>query len=59
MKTHIYSIVDQDGYILYTIKSQPTNRDFDDEAKACIVPLFPAISEIYGSKIYYTDAIEG
>ena len=59
MKTHIYSIVDQDGYILYTIKSQPTNRNFDDEAKTSITPLFPAISEIYESKIYYTNAIEG
>tara|TARA_R110000787_G_scaffold86695_2_gene184831 strand:- start:279 stop:452 length:174 start_codon:yes stop_codon:yes gene_type:complete len=55
MKTHFYSIVDQDGYILYTIKSQPTNRNFDDEAKFSITPIFPIISEMYGSKIYYTE----
>lgn len=59
MKTHIYSIVDEDGYILYTIKSQPTNRNFDDEAKDSIVPLFPIISKMYESKIYYTNALEG
>ena len=59
MNEHFYSIVDQDGYILYTIKSQPTNRNFDDEAKVSITPLLPIISKIYGSKVYYTDAIEG
>tara|TARA_R110000822_G_scaffold9430_1_gene36574 strand:+ start:511 stop:684 length:174 start_codon:yes stop_codon:yes gene_type:complete len=55
MKTHFYSIVDQDGYILYTIKSQPTNRNFDDEARVSITPILPIISDMYGSKIYYTE----
>ncbi len=55
MNQHDYFIVDSEGYILLTIKSQFTNRDFDAEAKVSIVPLLPVIAEQYGTdKVYYS-----
>ena len=55
MTKHKYFIVDNDGYILLTIESQNTTRDFDAEAKIAISPLLPVIANQYGlDAVYYT-----
>ena len=56
MNKHTYYIVDADGYILLTVESQYTNRDFDAEAKISISPLLPVIANQYGlDYVYYTN----
>ena len=56
MKQHKYFIVDFQGYILLTIISQNTNRNFDDEAEFSIVPLLPIIAAQYGlNKVFYSE----
>ena len=56
MNKHTYYIVDADGYILLTVESQYTNRDFDAEAKISISPLLPIIANQYGlDYVYYTN----
>ena len=55
MTKHTYYIVDADGYILLTVESQHTSRDFDTEAKISISPLLPIIANQYGlDAVYYT-----
>ena len=55
MNKHTYYIVDADGYILLTVESQNTARDFDAEAKISISPLLPVIANQYGlDAVYYT-----
>ncbi len=55
MNKHTYHIVDADGYILLTVESQYTARDFDAEAKISISPLLPVIANQYGlDAVYYT-----
>ncbi len=55
MNKHTYYIVDADGYILLTVESQNTARDFDTEAKISISPLLPVIANQYGlDAVYYT-----
>jgi hypothetical protein len=56
MTKHTYYIVDADGYILLTVESQFTTRDFDTEAKISIKPLLPVIAKQYGvDYVYYTN----
>lgn len=56
MNKHTYYIVDADGYILLTVESQYTARDFDTEAKISISPLLPVIANQYGlDAVYYTN----
>ena len=56
MTKHTYYIVDADGYILLTVESQYTTRDFDTEAKISISPLLPVIAKQYGlDYVYYTN----
>lgn len=55
MKKHTYYIVDTAGYVLLTVTSQNTARDFDAEAKLSISPLLPVIAEQYGvDAVYYS-----
>ena len=55
MTKHTYYIVDAEGYILLTVESQNTARDFDTEAKISISPLLPVIANQYGlDAVYYT-----
>tara|TARA_R100000544_G_C2183913_1_gene38262 strand:- start:245 stop:418 length:174 start_codon:yes stop_codon:yes gene_type:complete len=56
MNNHNYSIVDSKGYLLCEIKTQPTNANFDDNAKLFIVDLLPVIAKQYGvEKAFYAD----
>ena len=55
MNTHLYHIVDFEGFTLCEIISRPTNASFDDYAKSFIIDLLPVIAKQYGTKrAYYT-----
>ena len=56
MNQYTYYIVDNEGYILLTVISQPTNQRSDDEAKVSILPLLPVIAAQYGlDNVFYTE----
>tara|TARA_R110000744_G_scaffold356957_1_gene463739 strand:- start:1015 stop:1191 length:177 start_codon:yes stop_codon:yes gene_type:complete len=54
MNTHLYHIVDFEGFTLCEIISRPTNVSFDDYAKLYIIGLLPVIADQYGiERAYY------
>lgn len=55
MNQYTYYIVDADGDLLLTIKSQYTNKSYDAEAQATISPLLPIIAKTHGlDAVYYS-----
>tara|TARA_R110001599_G_scaffold11881_1_gene55944 strand:+ start:1319 stop:1495 length:177 start_codon:yes stop_codon:yes gene_type:complete len=58
MNTHLYHIVDFEGFTLCEIISRPTNSNFDDYAKSFIIDLLPVIAKQYGIKKAFYDGGE-
>jgi len=55
MQKHTYYILDLEGYVLLTVVSQTTARNFDDEAQLSICPLLPVVAKQYGlDKVFYS-----
>lgn len=53
MNTHLYHIVDFEGFTLCEIISRPTNKAYDEYAKLYVVELLPVIADQYGTRRAY------